>query len=633
MGLKKTIKQHMVRKLTAEYEKKLAWWKRPYSEWISGKEQTEQISEETQEIPVFSFSALQQLSSKEILKIKKSHFVVFYNEKGILRSNALAIIKMTFAEQKDAVVLYGDEDVWKKGEERKGVWYKPEWSPVTYLNFFYFGSVIAFRSEEFLWSYKPGICIHELSTKILQKCGAFGKRTEQIKVVHVPEILFHASTEGLYGDYREWRVVSTENISSKKFVSIVIPSKDNREVLERCIDSLIETIPVTDCEIIVVDNGSEETEKEAIAEMLSLKLVRTTYIYEPMEFNFSKMCNLGISKAKGDYVILLNDDLTCINNRWFEKMCAYVQMPYTGAVGIKLYYPDSTTIQHAGITNVLPGPVHKLQYLKDEGDYYFGCNLLDHNVIAVTGACLMIRKEVLEETGGLCEELDVAFNDVDLCYSLWEKGYYNVVVQDAFLYHHESMSRGRDEDEIKLRRLIKERDLLYKRHPQLEGTDPFYPKGLNRRWLDVRIRPAYGAEEQEQLIEEGKQIEIGFPKKITEDDCLAFAVELAKDDGENIVCAGYCTVLGSNNACFDKELLLWNEEKCYRISISDLYRADIEENLPDQECVGLSGYFVKISKMLIAQGEYRIGMLATDKTSRLKLVNWSKRYITITRNE
>jgi len=227
----------------------------------------------------------------------------------------------------------------------------------------------------------------------------------------------------------------------------------------------------------------------------------------------------------------------------------------------------------------------------------------------------------------------VAFNDVDLCYSLWEKGYYNVVVQDAFLYHHESLSRGRDEDESKLKRLIKERNLLYIRHPELEGADPFYPKGLNRRWLDVRIRPAYGAEEQEQSVKDGKKIGNGLPTKVIEDECLSFAIELAKDDGKNIVCAGYCTVLGSNNACFDKELLFRKEKDCYRIPLLDLYRADVEENLPDQECVGLSGYFVKIPKDLIAPGEYRIGMLAADKTSRLKLVNWSKRYITITRNE
>lgn len=633
MGLKQTVKQHMVHKQTLEYEKRLAWWKHSYSDWISDVERDEEISDEACKVPVFTFSNLEQLSSKEMLKIKKSQFVVFYNDKGTLHQGAVSIIADAFVNHPDAVVIYGDEDVWKKGDERRDVWYKPEWSPVTYQNFFYFGSVVAFRSEEFLWSYQPGIKIHELCTKVLKKCGAFGKRTEETKVVHIPRILFHAAADGLYEEYRELRMESAGNIGKKEFVSIVIPSKDNREVLNRCIDSLMDSIPVADCEIIVVDNGSEEKEREAIAEMLSLKLVRTTYLYEPMEFNFSKMCNMGISKAKGSTILLLNDDLTCINNGWFEKMYAYIRLPYVGAVGCKLYYPDSNIIQHAGITNVLPGPVHKLQYLKDEGDYYYGRNRVDHNVIAVTGACLMIRREALEETGGFCEELDVAFNDVDLCYSLWEKGYYNVIVQDAFLYHHESLSRGRDEDEAKLKRLIKERDLLYARHPGLEGADPFYPKGLNKRWLDVRIRPAYGHEEKEQIIEDGKLIEKGLPKNVSEDECLSFAVELAKEDGVNVVCGGYGVVLGSNNACFLKSILLQGAEECYRVALSDLYRPDIEENLLDQVCVALSGFYVKIPKDMLPIGEYRIGMLAEDKTSRLKLVNWSKRYITITRNE
>lgn len=629
MGLKNAVKQHMVNKHTLEYEKRLSAKKRPYSQWIVEKEEKEGTSKlpEDCNAAILSFEGMKHLSSKEMLKVKKSKFVICHQDKGVLSEQAVRIIGNVFLNSDDAVVVYGDEDVREKDEERKMPWYKPDWSPTTYCNYFYFGSVIAIRSEEFLWSYQPDISIYELCNKVLYKCGAFGKRPEAEKVVHVPQILFHAAKASLYEEYKQVRYDVEPPTDKNTFVSIIIPSKNNREVLNRCVDSVIETVPRGMCEIIVVDNGSEEKEKEAISEMLSLKLIRTTYIYEPMEFNFSKMCNLGVSKAKGDIVLLLNDDLSCINNDWFEKMRSYVMLSYVGAVGIKLHYPDSDRIQHAGIVNVKPGPVHKLQYLVDQEDYYYGTNTKDHNVIAVTGAALMVRRDVWNEIKGLDEELEVAFNDVDFCYTLWEKGYYNVVVEKAFLYHHESLSRGRDEEEGKLKRLIAERNLLYKRHPELEGWDPFYSAELNNRWLDVKIRPALGNEEAVQIVE-GKTLEKGLPKNVTEDECLSLAIELAREDAENIIISGYGVVLGSNNACFQKSLLLQNGGTTYRIPIEEYYRPDIEENMPDQICVALSGFCVKIPRKLLPDGEYRIGMMAEDRTSRLKLINWSKRYIT-----
>ena len=636
MNLKNKIKEHMIHKQSLQYEKRLAEWKRPYSEWILEKEKEVFTMQEDYQIPVFTFGQLKQLSSKELLKIKKSKYILFCHEEGSLSKYAVGIIGNAFEKNKDAVLLYGDEDVWEKGRDREKVWYKPEWSPITYQSFFYFGSAVAFRSEEFLWSYQQGIRMEELCGNVLEKCGAFGRKETVQKVIHVPYVLFHAKRDGLYEEYKSWKYESfgvKKPAEEKNFVSIIIPSKNNRQILGRCIDSLIATIPAPDCEIIVVDNGTQEAEREAIREMLSLKLIRITYVYEPMEFNFSKMCNLGVSKAKGNIIVLLNDDLTAINNGWFEKMCSYTRLPYVGAVGIKLYYPDSHKIQHAGITNILPGPVHKLQYLTDDKDYYYGRNTKDHNVIGVTGACLMVRRNIWEEAGGLCEQLEVAFNDVDFCYTLWEMGYYNVVVEEAFLYHHESLSRGRDEEESKLRRLVRERSLLYKRHPKLEGKDPFYPKGLNQRWLDTTIRPALGTEDVEGRGNVLKLLEKGMPKNVITDKCLSLAVELVKEEKETIVCDGYGVVIGSNNACFRRSLLLLKEQECFRIPVTDCYRPDIEENMPDQICVAMSGFYVKIPKELLPSGEYRIGMLAEDKTSRLKLANWSNRYITITGNE
>ena len=117
-------------------------------------------------------------------------------------------------------------------------------------------------------------------------------------------------------------------------------------------------------------------------------------------------------------------------------------MPHVGAVGAKLLYPDSDIIQHAGITNLRVGPAHKLQFLSDEKVHYYGKNRFVHDVMAVTGACLLLEKEIFERAGGFDEKLAVAFNDVDLCYTIYEMGYYNVVRNDVVLYHHESLSRS-----------------------------------------------------------------------------------------------------------------------------------------------------------------------------------------------
>lgn len=126
-------------------------------------------------------------------------------------------------------------------------------------------------------------------------------------------------------------------------------------------------------------------------------------------------------------------------------MVSRALQPYVGSVGLKLYYPDSVKIQHDGIVNLPVGPVHKLQFMEDDRSYYFGRNRFTQDCVAVTGACLLIRTEVFREAGGFREVLRVAYNDVELGFRLLEMGYYNVVWNDRFAYHHESLSRGSDE--------------------------------------------------------------------------------------------------------------------------------------------------------------------------------------------
>ena len=197
-------------------------------------------------------------------------------------------------------------------------------------------------------------------------------------------------------------------------VSVVIPSKDHPEVLEKCLFSFRERTEYKNYEWIVVDNGSTPENKrrmEALQEEYGY-----LYLYEPMEFNFSAMCNLGAARARGEYLLFLNDDIEIIEKDWLRIMTGQAGQPGTGAVGAKLWYAGSDSIQHAGITNLAIGPSHKLITFPDDRCYYYGRNQVTYDVIGVTAACLLIERKKYREVGGFEESMKVAYNDVDFCF-------------------------------------------------------------------------------------------------------------------------------------------------------------------------------------------------------------------------
>lgn len=502
----------------------------------------------------------------------------------------------------------------------------------------------------------------------LSQAGAHSRGSRVVG--HIPEILFHCESEEEQRryltpssylweakeeplrDFRDRRGLAgsdavydgeTENKPveqrsegrRKPLVSVVIPSRDHPQLLESCIQGCMlasgmpgETWQPDFCEIVVVDNGSSEEHRRQIREMVErtgeagLAIV---YCYQPMEFHFSRMCNLGAERASGEFLLFLNDDVELCEPGCIGRMAALADRPYTGAVGMKLYYPDSRRIQHAGITNLPMGPVHKLQFLTDEVTYYYESNRGLRNVMAVTGACLMVQKERFNEAGGFSEELPVAFNDVDLCFTLSEMGYWNVCMNDSHGYHHESLSRGDDESPEKIERLLTEREKLYKRHPSLEGVDPFYSVHLNRQGLDTRIRPAY--ETAGNCLQKVDQKPAGRDlKEYRRDACVLLRVESCRDG----LLQGYGVVLGDNNACYDKEILLTGENtEVYAVPIEGRYRPDLVENMPDQINVGLSGFWIGLSQCRIPRGRYRVGMAVRNRVTGLKLWNDSNCYFMV----
>lgn len=655
MELKKAVRQRFEKLFDIRYEKKRKRYILDYNVWVREMEQAAEEAQNTGQKVCASEAGADGAEIKGIGSRKNREaeqappeVVLLAFAGGCFSQDAQERMERFFAQNPEVLLAYGDEDVIVKKKVYAAPWLKPCWSPDSYLCRDYLGSAVAVRRSLFEQLTEEecrdeGLC-HD---KLVALAGGFTKGCKTI--AHVNGIFYHRlehwdlPEEGRSGKRiavgketgtaniagRAGREETAGSIPPSTLVSVIIPSKDNVSVLKQCLETLCGTVESTDFEIIVVDNGSCEQSRKAVGREIDrlnqehrAHLHRAVYLYKPMEFNFSHMCNLGAEAAKGNLLLFLNDDIEARATGFMEAMVQKAMQPWTGAVGYKLLYPDSERIQHAGVTNIALGPTHKLQCLKDSDCYYDGRNRGVWNMLAVTGACLMLRRTVFGEAGGFCEKLKVAFNDVDLCFTLYELGYQNVVINSGYLLHHESLSRGLDETEEKVKRLMGERNLLYERHPALEGRDPYYHEWLNGSVLDTAIKPAF---EEGILFEDTREHEPAMDlSKARADECLLLRIEYADKERLN----GYAVVLGSDNACFKKQLLfkkIKEPDTVYSMDFTEQYRSDLEKNM-DQVNVGLCGFYVRFANPLPA-GEYRVGMMARDQISGAELVNWSSRTI------
>ena len=273
-------------------------------------------------------------------------------------------------------------------------------------------------------------------------------------------------------------------------ISIIIPNKDHVEDLRRCVTSIIEKSTYDNYEIVIVENNSETKEIFSYYEELknnpSIKIVTFKGA-----FYYSAVNNFGVGAATGDYVLLLNNDTQVITVNWLEELLMYAQREDVGAVGGKLYYADKT-IQHAGVVIGLgahrtAGHTHYRQKRENLG--YMGRLCYAQDVSAVTGACLMVKKKLYEEAGGLDEGFAVSLNDVDFCLKLRQLGYLNVFTPFAELYHYESVSRGLDTDGEKAARYNEESARFREKWKvQLEAGDPYYNPNFTLDKSDFSLR-------------------------------------------------------------------------------------------------------------------------------------------------
>ncbi len=466
-------------------------------------------------------------NTNECLKLATGEYIGLFDHDDILHPSTLYEYVKAVNEQ-DADYIYCDETTFKNGDINKmlTMHFKPDYAVdnLRANNYICHFSVFAKRlleGEELFRSRFDGSQDHDMILRM----------TDRAKhIVHIPKLLYYwrchegsvasgidakpyvvAAAKGAVADhlrrhgFTHFQITSTRafetifkiryEIIGDPMISIVIPNKDHAADLKRCITSILEKSTYENYEIVIVENGSET--KEIFEYYTSLKEYDNIRVvtYEKPEgqngFNYSAVNNFGVKQTKGDYILLLNNDTEVITVNWMEELLMYAQREDVGAAGAKLYYGNKT-IQHAGVVLQLgahrtAGHSHYGQSRENLG--YMGRLCYAQNVSAVTGACLLVKKSLFEEVGGLDESFAISLNDVDFCLKLREKGLLNVFTPFAELYHYESVSRGLDDSGEKAERYNRESAHFRKKWKTvLEKGDPYYNPNFSLDRSDFALK-------------------------------------------------------------------------------------------------------------------------------------------------
>ena len=455
------------------------------------------------------------VATNDALEMAKGEFVALVDNDDVLSKDALYEVAKALNRDKKLDLIYSDEDKINLSGRRCDPHFKPGFSPDTLLSVNYICHLAVLRTK----------VVREIGGFTVGLEGAqdydlFLRVTEKInreKICHIPKILYHwrmtkTSTamdidnkdyandvgkkviemalkrRGLEAEVKKdtkstcYKVVY--KLEKEPKVSILIPTKDLADVTEMCLKSIYKKTRYKNFEVLLINNNSEKKETFELFEKYKKKYDNFRVIDAKMEFNYSKINNLAAKKAKGEVLVLLNNDTEVITPDWLGMLVGYAVQPHIGAVGAKLLYPDDT-VQHAGVIMGLGG-VASHAYLNEERDFpgMYGRLRVPYDYAGVTGACLAVEKKKFEEVGGLEEDLKVAYNDVDLDLKLLKAGYYNVVVPMAELYHFESKSRGSDLDADKIDRFNAEQEYMWNKWGDRLNHDEFYnPNFTSKMWF------------------------------------------------------------------------------------------------------------------------------------------------------
>lgn len=446
-------------------------------------------------------------------------FIGFLDHDDLLSQDALFEVVKTINENIDNEFIYSDEDKIDQTGERFEPYFKPDYSPETLECNNYITHFVVVKKDLID---KVGMLDSEFNGA--QDFDFVLRATYNAKrVAHISKILYHwrvhKSSTANAADAKPYayeagqraveayikktgRKGTAENgqdvpgiykikyeIQGNPKVSILIPNKDNANLLKTCIDSILKLTTYKNYEIVVIENNSEKKETlEYYSEISKNEKVRIINS-GIKEFNYSKIINFGVRNVEGDFILQLNNDTKVLNPDWLELMVGYAQNKEIGAVGARLYYEDKT-IQHAGIIVGLSGIAGNMLVNLPYGKHaYFGREAATRNVAAVTGACLLCRRELYKEVGFMDEEkFKVAFNDVDFCLKLLEKGYRNIYNPYVELIHYESKSRGYEYSKAQEERFNKESENFKSKWKKYIDYDPYYNINFTRDTCNFDIK-------------------------------------------------------------------------------------------------------------------------------------------------
>jgi GT2 family glycosyltransferase len=440
----------------------------------------------------------------------RGRFAALLNCDDVLSFSALSEMT-TAAEQLAVDVLYSDEDRLSPSGQRHSPRFKPDWSPELLMASNYIGRLTMIRRELVLdvGGFRAAYADAEewdLLLRLSLRKARFGR---------VPQCLYHrgesdasVSSENEHAAVQDYCVqlgldatVSTAQgfvrvswpVRDTPTVSIVIPSRDAVEVLERCVHGLTEGTSYPHHELIIVDNGSTDSRTLELYRELKRR-GRCVVVPFDREFNYSAACNAGAAVATGELLLFLNNDIEILNPDWLEEMVRWAQLPEIGVVGAKLLYPDRT-IQHAGVVFGVGLVGHIFGRQREDAQGLFGSSTCYRNYVAVTGACQMMRKDVFNSVGGYDERFRLSFSDIVLCLEAKRRGLRIVYTPHARLIHHESYTRKRDDSAEDLLRLVQ----------YLEAShfvvDPYFHPELDPKSLAPALRPPFDPSPQQVIRE------------------------------------------------------------------------------------------------------------------------------------
>jgi O-antigen biosynthesis protein len=454
------------------------------------------------------------------LDLAKGEFAAFLRIGDFLPEHALYELAIEIAANPCADVVYSDNDQISAAGQRVDPWFKPGWDPDLLLAQDYINDLAVYRRTliEEIGSLRPGFEGAELHDLALRATTA----TTADRIRHVPAILYHRSDEdkAIHSEngLPDVRAIAASHRAVRDhldsqgdrgallkpapqiprairvvwplpehppLVSVIVPTRDRADLLARCVEGILHRTGYSNLELLIVDNGSIEPATQTLFDQLTRQESHVRILRHPGPFNYSALNNAAAREANGEMLLLLNNDIEVIEPGWLRELVSQALRPDVGIVGAKLLFPDER-LQHAGLVLGSEGHVvhlHRFAGRNDPG--YCGQLALPRTLLAVTGACVAIRRAVFFEVGGLDEiNLPVAFNDVDLCLRLVDHGYRVVWTPFAELFHLECASRGLDSDDpAKQQRADREwRHMCKTRGSLLERGDPFHNPNLLFHW-------------------------------------------------------------------------------------------------------------------------------------------------------